>query len=85
MIKHFESLWEDSERLSGANLSEVNVLDRLHELVDALYKDNADFDQLIGNLLYLISFISGHNKVNVYASLVNAMQQAQFESIGEDL
>lgn len=72
-MKHFEDLWEEAEKLSASSPSS------LEEIITQIQKDINDFllsedkSFLLGKIVFNLTQISYKNNINVYASLIEAM------------
>lgn len=78
MVKHFETLWEESETLQSNETIE-NVLNNLNEIMNKLNNPNEDKSVLIGKMLFYCSYLSNVFKINVYSALLQQMQEHRMD------
>jgi len=83
-VKHFEDLWEEAEKLSVISSS------TMEEIISNLQKDienlssNEDKNYIIGRMLFNITRISYKYNINVYSSLIEAMNDFRFSLLEQE-
>lgn len=80
MIKHFEQLYEESEKLSekydGEVFSEISSIIKIWQNEGCSQKE-------FGKVLFLLCRISHKNNYNAYEALENAMDEFRAEIMDE--
>lgn len=81
MVKHFEELWEESERLSANNKIQ-NIQEQLHFEIDRLLIEEISFEdrsKSFGIILYLLCYLSFRWNINTFAALLKEVQDRKID------
>ena len=100
MVKHFEQIWEDSEKVAFDKLSDnplkvnlaCDLIGKGLEFIDSeesrqLSMSNDNRDKLrreMGNILFYLTFLSQHYNLNTWELLTEAMNNHKIEMMDED-
>lgn len=95
MTEHFENLWEQAEKISESfyDGKEWEIYDIIAELQENLVflriadknKDKISFFNLLGKMLFNITFISKKYNINTYSVLKEHMEDIKIEMLDTDL
>lgn len=95
MSEHFEHLWEKAEKISEEMYDNTNleVNDVISEIQDNLLflrranknKDTIELSNIIGKILFNITYISKKCDINTYAVLKEHMEDVQIEMLDIEL
>lgn len=77
MIKHFEELWEETEKVSSKE--EIpDIQQQLHTEIDKLFSKE-DLGSSFGRILYLLCNLSFKWNVNTFAALLRENQNNKMD------
>ncbi len=85
MIKHFETLWEESEQVASEVFNSVdNIYFELSTELELLKKSTELKDEIaksihLGKIIFLTSGLSSHLKINIYPLLQHTINEYKID------
>ena len=84
MTKHYEQLWVEAEGISSKALADSDIYAKLFELLNELeYSEEEDAEEIIGDILFMITALSHKFNVNTWNALLNSTNKHRVELLEE--